>query len=144
VSWQPLSSLAILAVMDERIELLRRAYETFNAANVDYSLFHPDIRIVQTSSLIGTAGEFLGHDGLRRSSEELNEGFADVRFEPEDYRELEDGRMLVRCRFVGRGTRSGIELDTPVWHIWTFRDGLLSRMEVYPSKRRAYAAAQPS
>jgi 2-(1,2-epoxy-1,2-dihydrophenyl)acetyl-CoA isomerase len=144
VSWQPPSATAILAVMDERVELLRRAYETFNAADVDYGLFHPEIRIVQTSSLIGTAGEFRGHDGLRRSSEELNEGFADVRFEPEDYRELEDGRMLVRCRFVGRGRRSGIELDTPVWHIWTFRDGLLSRMEVYPSKRRAFAAAQPS
>jgi 2-(1,2-epoxy-1,2-dihydrophenyl)acetyl-CoA isomerase len=144
VSWQPLNSTAILPVMDERTELLRRAYETFNAGDVDYAVFHPEIRIVQTSSLIGTAREFDGHDGLRRSTEELNEGFADIRFEPEDYRELEDGRMLVRCRFVGRGTRSGIELDTPVWHIWTFRDGLLSRMEVYPSKRRALAAAQPS
>jgi ketosteroid isomerase-like protein len=127
--------------MDERIELLRRAYETFNAADVDYALFHPEIRIIQTSKLVGTAGVFEGHAGLGRSVEELNEGFEDIRFEPEDYAEIEDGRMLVRCRFVGRGTRSGIELDTPVWHIWTFRDGLLSRMEVYPSRRRALAAA---
>ena len=93
---------------------------------------------------MGTAGVFEGHEGLRRSAEELNEGFDEIRFEPEDYSELEDGRMLVRCRFSGRGTRSGIELDSPVWHIWTFRDGLLSRMEIYPSRRRALAAAHPS
>ena len=144
MSWQPLSSVAILAVMDERIELLRRAYETFNVGDVDYALFHPEICIVQTSRLVGTAGVFEGHEGLRRSAEELNEGFDEIRFEPEDYSELEDGRMLVRCRFSGRGTRSGIELDSPVWHIWTFRDGLLSRMEIYPSRRRALAAAHPS
>jgi hypothetical protein len=53
--------------------------------------------------------------------------------------------MLVRCRFVGRGTRSGIELDSDVWHIWGFRDGLLHRVEIYTSRRRALAAAtQPS
>src|SRR5690349_16203296 len=111
------SSTAILAIMDERIELLRRAYETFNAGDVDFSLFHPDLEIVQTSSLVGTAGTFRGHDGLRRSTEELLQGFEEVRFEPEDQMELDDGRMLVRCRFVGRGTRSGIELDSDVWHI---------------------------
>jgi ketosteroid isomerase-like protein len=144
VNWQPRSSLAILAVMDERIELLRRAYQTFNDGDVDFALFHPQLRITQTSSLVGTAGTFHGHDGLRRSTEELNEGFEGIRFEPEDYEELDDGRMLVRCRFVGRGTRSGIELDADVWHIWTFRDGLLAVMEIYPSRGRALAAAQPS
>jgi 2-(1,2-epoxy-1,2-dihydrophenyl)acetyl-CoA isomerase len=144
VNWQPRSSLAILAVMDERIELLRRAYQTFNDGDVDYALFHPELRIVQTSSLVGTAGAFEGHEGLRRSTEELLQGLEELSFEPEDYRDLEDGRVLVRCRFSGRGTRSGIELDADVWHIWTFRDGLLSLMEIYPSRRRALAAAQPS
>jgi hypothetical protein len=34
-----------------------------------------------------------------------------------------------------------------VWHLWSFRDGLVSRLEVYPSKREALeaaAASQPS
>lgn len=127
--------------MDERIELVRRAYQTFNDGDVDYSLFHPELCIVQTSSLVGTAGTFVGRDGLRRSAEELREGFDELRFEPEEHTELDDGRLLLRCRFVGRGTRSGIELDADVWHILSFRDGLLSRMEVYPSRRRALAAA---
>ncbi|HKN92894.1 MAG TPA: nuclear transport factor 2 family protein [Thermoleophilaceae bacterium] len=131
--------------MDERIELARRAYRTFNDGDVDYSLFHPELCIVQTSSLAGTTGTFMGHDGLRRSAEQLREGFEELRFEPEEYTELEDGRLLMHCRFVGRGTRSGIELHADGWHILTFRDGLLSRLEIYPSRRRALAAAgQPS
>jgi ketosteroid isomerase-like protein len=130
--------------MDEQIELLRRAYQTYNEGDVDFALFHPQLCIVQTSNLIGTAGTFRGHDGLRRAIDELNEGFEDVRFEPEGYEDLDDGRMLVECRFIGRGRRSGIELDSEVWHIWTFRDGLLHLMEVHPSRARALAAAQPS
>lgn len=145
MNWQPRSSLAILAVMDERIELLRRAYQTFNDGDVDLAVFHPQIRIIQTSHLVGTAGSFHGHEGVLRSTDELLQGFDEVRFEPEDYEELGDGRMLVRCRFTGRGTRSGIELDSDVWHIWSFRDGLLSQMEIYPTERKALAAAaQPS
>ncbi len=132
--------------MDERIELVRCAYQTFNEGDVDYSLFHPELCIVQTSSLVGTAGTFMGHEGLRRSAEQLREGFDELRFEPEEYTELEDGRLLVHCRFVGRGARSGIQLDADGWHIVSFRDGLVSRMEIYPSRRRALAAAaaQPS
>jgi 2-(1,2-epoxy-1,2-dihydrophenyl)acetyl-CoA isomerase len=142
VSWQLHSGGgAILAPVDERFELIRRAYATFNEGELDLAVFHPEICVVQTSSIVGTAGEFHGYDGLRRSWDELLEGFDPVSFEPEKYDELEDGRLLVRCRWTGRGTASGIEMDAPVWHLWSFRDGLLSRMEVYGSKREALAAA---
>jgi ketosteroid isomerase-like protein len=141
VNWQLRSSAAILAVMDERYELVQRVYRTFNDGEFDMSVIHPDARVIQTSEILGTAGEFHGHEGARRAWAELQEGFDPVSFEPEKYDELEDGRLLVRCRWTGTGTTSGIEVDAPVWHLWNFRDGLVSRMEVYPSKRDALAAA---
>jgi 2-(1,2-epoxy-1,2-dihydrophenyl)acetyl-CoA isomerase len=127
--------------MDERVELIRRVYRTFNDGEFDLGVLHPDIRVVQTSSIVGTAGEFHGHEGVQRAWAELLEGFDPLSFEPEAYDELNDGRLLVRCRWTGRGTASGIEMDAPVWHLWSFRDGLLSRMEVYASKREALTAA---
>lgn len=131
--------------MDERLELLRRAYRTFNTGELDYSLLHPEIRVIQTAEIIGTAGVFDGHEGFRRCWDELLEGFNPNHFEPEKYDDLGDGRMLVRCRWKGRGIASGIEIDAPVWHVFEFRDGTVSRMEVYASKREARAAAaQPS
>ena len=127
--------------MDERFELLRRGYATFNEGEFDLSVLHPEICVVQNDAIVGTAGEFHGHEGMRRAWEELREGFDPLSFEPEKIDELDDGRLLVRCRWTGRGTASGIEMDAPVWHLCSFRDGLLSRMEVYASKRDALKAA---
>jgi ketosteroid isomerase-like protein len=141
VSWLPLNSAAILAVMDERVELVQRVYRTFSEGDFDMSVIHPDARVIQAAEIVGTAGEFHGHEGVRRAWAELQEGFDPVSFDPEAYDELADGRLLVRCRWTGTGTASGIEMDAPVWHLWSFRDGLVSRLEVYPSKRDALAAA---
>jgi ketosteroid isomerase-like protein len=145
VSWQPLSSAAILALMDERLELLHRGYKTFNEGDFDFSVVHPEVCAIQAAEILGTAGEFHGHDGLTQMWAELKEAFDPVSFEPEKHDELDDGRLLVRCRWTGTGTASGIEVEALVWHLWSFRDGLVSRLEVYPSKRQALAAAaQPS
>jgi ketosteroid isomerase-like protein len=126
--------------MDERAELLRRFYDSLNRAEPDYSTLHPEIRIIQAAEIVGTAGVFEGHDGARRSWEELLEAFDPTRFEPQKSEELEGGRLLVRCRWVGKGVASGVEIDAPVWHVWSFREGLLSRLEVYPTKRKALAS----
>ena len=141
MNWQPPSPAVILAVMDERIELVRHVYRTFNDGEFDMSVIHPEASVSQASEIVGTAGEFHGHEGVRRAWAELQEGFDPVSFEPETYGELEDGRLIVRCRWTGTGTASGVEVDAPVWHLWSFRDGLVSRLEVYPSRREALAAA---
>jgi hypothetical protein len=61
--------------------------------------------------------------------DELLHGFEELRYEPEDHSPLHGGR---------------IELDAELWHIWSSRGGLLSRMEIHPSRRSALAADQPS
>jgi ketosteroid isomerase-like protein len=147
VSWQPLNSAAILAVMDERLEVVQRVYRTFNKGEFDMSVVQPNVCVIQASEILGTAGEFHGHEGARRMWNELQEAFDPVSFEPEKHDELDDGRLLVRCRWTGTGTASGVEVEAAVWHLWSFRDGLVSRLEVYPSKREALeaaAASQPS
>jgi ketosteroid isomerase-like protein len=133
--------------MDERIELLQRGYDTYNRGEPDMSLFHPEATILQSADILGTAGEFDGRDGVRACFAELLEGFNPNRFHPQKFEPLDDGRMLVRCRWSGRGVASGMEIDALVWHVFAFRDGMVSRMEVYASKREAQAAAasiQPS
>jgi ketosteroid isomerase-like protein len=126
--------------MDERIELLRRGYASYNRGDPDYTLFHPDVTILQAAEILGTAGEFAGRAGVRACFDELLEGFNPSAFEPQKFEPLDDGRMLVRCRWSGRGVASGIEVDGLVWHVFAFRDGLVSRMEVYASKGEAQAA----
>jgi ketosteroid isomerase-like protein len=131
--------------MDERIELLMGGYDAYNRGDPDYGVFHPEVIVVQAAEILGTAGEFEGREGVKACFDELLEGFNPNRFDPLKFDALDDGRMLVRCRWSGRGAASGVEIDGLVWHVINFRDGLVSRMEVYASKREALAAAaQPS
>ena len=43
MSWQPLNSAAILAVMDERLEVVQRVYRTFNKGEFDMSVVQPNV-----------------------------------------------------------------------------------------------------
>jgi len=61
VSWSPRNSgAAILVPVDERFELIARAYRTFNEGEFDLSVLHPEICVVQNAAIVGTAGEFHG------------------------------------------------------------------------------------
>jgi ketosteroid isomerase-like protein len=124
------------------VALVDRIYERFNAGDLALDLFHPDVRMFQSQRIVGTAGEFEGHEGLQLALQELQQGFEDIRFEPESYDELGGGVVLARTRWVGRGIASGAPVDAPVWHIWTIEDGLVTSLGVHPSERAARAAAE--
>jgi ketosteroid isomerase-like protein len=49
-------------------------------------------------------------------------------------------RILALVRWRGRGKGSGIEVDAGGAHLWTFRDGLVNRFEVYRDRDEARAA----
>jgi hypothetical protein len=49
----------------------------------------------------------------------------------------------VAVRISGRGKRSGveIEIDMPLWQVWTLRDGKAVRWRIFRSKQEALEAA---
>ena len=51
-------------------------------------------------------------------------------------------RILALVRWRGRGKGSGIEVEAGGAHIWTFRDGLVIRLEVYRDRDEARAALE--
>jgi ketosteroid isomerase-like protein len=56
-------------------------------------------------------------------------GWQDLRFVADRFRES-NGSVLVDARLVGAGKRSGLSLDTPLFHVWTFRGGKVLRFDV--------------
>jgi ketosteroid isomerase-like protein len=127
--------------VSDTVELVDRIYERFNAGDLAFELFHPDVRMFQSQRIVGTAGDFVGREGLQQALDELLEGFEQVRFLPESYDDLGGGVVLARTRWVGRGVASGAPVDAPVWHVWTIEDGLVTSLGVHPSERAAQAAA---
>jgi|1185.fasta_scaffold405579_2 ketosteroid isomerase-like protein len=49
-------------------------------------------------------------------------------------------RILALVRWRGRGKGSGVEMESEGAHLWTFRDGLAVRFDVYRDRDEARAA----
>ena len=60
---------------------------------------------------------------------------------PEKFIESGD-RILVMINWTGKGRGSGAQIEGSGAHLWTFRDGLVVRYEVYRDRDEARAALE--
>jgi ketosteroid isomerase-like protein len=123
----------------ENVELTRRAYEKFNATKqIDIDTLAPDVVVVAPEDMLG-GGTLHGRDAFARNVREFTETFDDFRAEVEEVFDRGD-RVLVFARFRGRAHGSGIPLDLPLAHLWTFRGGLATEQRVYLDREDALKA----
>jgi ketosteroid isomerase-like protein len=132
---------------EENVEVVRRAYEiladgfdeetvrTLMAdglvnpdAELDLRTAYPDGPVVR----LDTLSEFLDTQPWGRST----------RFEPESFRAVGTERVLVFLRLRGIGTGSGVEVEAPIAHLLTLRDGQVVRVASYIDRRKALEAAR--
>jgi ketosteroid isomerase-like protein len=93
----------------------------------------------QPSALPDT-DEYYGREELVRGTRRALEAFKEFRFAPEEVIDLGE-RAFMRVRLCGRGRTSGIEFEQTVFHLWTFRDGMPWRCEVFMNEDAAQRAA---
>src|SRR3954451_17723874 len=93
----------------------------------------------RTGRLAGRPGPYLGRDGLRRYVGDVALLWAELRPEPDDYRELGDGLVLATGRVYGWGVARVIDAADE-W-LWRVRDGRVVERHVFESARAAHAAA---
>ena len=114
--------------MGEPEELLRRAYDAFNARDIDaaIALMHPDVD--WPNGMEG--GRVLGRDAVR---EYWTRQFdvIDSRVEPQGFETDAEGRVIVDVHQVVHDAAGGLLSDGYVKHVYTVRDGLVERMEIY-------------
>lgn len=70
-----------------------------------------------------------GHEGLRAGLASVEESFDDLGFEAEEIYDAGDD-VVVFVRMHGHGKASGVEVEVPVAHLWTMRDGKGVRIRV--------------
>jgi ketosteroid isomerase-like protein len=130
---------------EENVAIVRRIYEAVERGDVEtvLGLYDPEIEWVFTRSPFG---EFLkhdvyrGHEGLKRM---FRERYDDAWREVED--ELEEvidagARVVSVVSTHGRGRASGAEVRMTHAGIWTFRNGMVIRVE-WMSREEALEAA---
>jgi hypothetical protein len=113
--------------LTEEERLLRRAYAAFNARDIDaaLALMHPDVD--WPNGMEG--GRELGQDAVRAYWTKQF-GMIDSHVEPVGFEDDGEGRVAVDVHQVVRDLKGTVLSDGRVRHVYTFRDGLVSYMEI--------------
>jgi|SRR5437660_2110314 len=127
--------------MSENLDLVRSIYAAWELGDFRSAEWaHPKIEYVMADGPL--PGSRIGLHGMAEAMRELLEAWEGYRVEADEYRELDDERVLVILRARGRGKRSGLELEhasgkgANVFHV---QDGRVTRLVVYYVRERALA-----
>ena len=111
------------------------------ADNVEGALthIHVDVEFLPLGAKLVDGRAYRGHEGVR---DWRRQGLATwaMTIEAQEFEEFAE-RLLVHGHIRTRGTRSGVELDTPVSWVFEFREGLVSRVEAFLDADEARRAA---
>jgi uncharacterized protein len=124
----------------ENVEVVRRAFEAHQRGDSDavFALYDRWIEIEDDPSVPWPA-RYRGFDGVR-------DFFRDrMAICPGDYAEVEEwidagDEVIALMHFRAHGRRSGVPLDFRQAHVWTVKDGKLTRLRIYQSKAEALEA----
>ena len=108
-------------------ELLRRAYEAFNARDLDAALATMNPRVVWPNGMEG--GVVHGHEGVR-AYWTRQWGMINPHVDPVSFREDESGRIAVSVHQVVRDLSGNVLFDRMVEHVYTLKDGLIQSMDI--------------
>jgi ketosteroid isomerase-like protein len=126
--------------MDTPLEKLHALYDEWGRGDFSRDdFFHPDVE----SRMIGwieMPEEMRGTDQiLDQMRRWLSAWQEPLVIETDEFIESGD-RILVLVRWRGRGKGSGVEMEAEGAHLWTFRDGLVVRWDIYRDRDEARAA----
>jgi ketosteroid isomerase-like protein len=122
--------------MNAIFDRIADAYAAFNRRDIDGALaaMHPDVEWEN-----GMEGGFVrGHDAVRSYWPRQWE-LIDPRVEPVAFAEDQGGRIVVNVHQTVRDTAGTLLVDQHVQHVYSLRDGLVSRMKI-----RGVTAHQPA
>jgi ketosteroid isomerase-like protein len=123
----PAAEAARFAAVSAQEDLIRRAYDAFNARDIDavLAMMHPE---VDWPNVIESRREH-GHAAVRRYWTHQF-GLIDSRVVPTGFSEDDQGRLVVDVHQRVRDAAGELIADQHVQHLYTFRDGLIARMDV--------------
>ena len=126
----------------ENVDLVRRAYERFNAGDVEgvLHLCDDELEFRDLPALPGS-GVFIGHDAFRGWFAQMVDAFDALRFDVDDLIDAGE-RVVVMSHATGRGKGSGATVETHFSTVWTVHDGKAVRIVNYNDHADALAAAR--
>jgi uncharacterized protein len=124
------------------VELVCTLLSAFDRADYEAALEALDAEIEwQVPPGIAIGREvYRGRDEVQRGFAEWLGAWDAYRFEPEEMLDHGD-HVVVAGMQIGRGRGSGVEVTLPTFHVFTLRDGKITRHRSYRDRTEALEAA---
>jgi ketosteroid isomerase-like protein len=122
----------------ENVEIVRRAYETVNAGQPDYALFHPAL-IYHPRADEPDPSAHVGRDAFEQLLDGFLESFRELRFDVLELIDLGD-RVIASTMIHGRGAASGASVEDAYVVVYLLRDGLVVEGWEYKTEQEALKA----
>ena len=119
----------------ENVEAVKRSFERFMATGEpDWAAVDQEVEVQDHDIL--DAGEYRGHEGVRRWFEDWGTAWAAYSFEPEEFIDAGD-RVVAVIHLKAEGQSSGVELERQDAMVITMRDGKWIRVDYYNDRNQA-------
>jgi ketosteroid isomerase-like protein len=123
------------------VATVRRFMDAFNRLDIEGALADADDDIVLREWVEAPGSQtYHGHDGVRKAIKTWFETWAWMQVEIKGIVDMGD-RVLVTLYQRAKGSGSGIEVDTTTFNLYSFRNGKVTRIELYTQREPALEAA---
>ena len=124
----------------ENLELVQAAFDAYSRGDEPalLELVAADVVITQFPEQVDVR-DYHGHEGFRQVMTEWIGSWDDRSIEILGAREL-GGLVLATARQRGRGIASGAPMDAEATFVFTVRDGLIARWQMFSSEEQALEA----
>ena len=124
----------------ENVERVREAYERWQVSReFDFTLAHPEIELIFID-MKGNPATYHGRRGFEDWLQAVREAWEDLWWEPQRIIDAGDHVVaIVTAHLRGRG--SGMDLEVPLGNLWTIRDGMAVRFQMFLRPEDALEAA---
>jgi ketosteroid isomerase-like protein len=126
----------------ENVAAAKRIYEARNRGDVDAVLAEFDANASWHPHLATLGGKPIrGHDEIRAYMASLQEDWIGFRHEPEEFVDAGDANVVALLITYARGRGSGVDVEVPVAHVLTFKNGKCTGYVSYHDRAKALRLA---
>jgi ketosteroid isomerase-like protein len=131
------------------VKIVRQVYELVMAsgrlaepatAELVPQLFDPEVEVRQMTTVVDTAGDFHGYQGLTEVAREIVQAIPDIGYVAEEIRAAGD-QVATVALVSGSGRLSGAPFEARIGQLFTIRNGRVLRLEAFDDPAEAFRAA---